>query len=127
MKDMSEEQIKQILKVLAANGGDYERTGRDLLLKADVIREVDIVVNKKYNATPRGMGPRHMEKYIVATTSCNRPWDPTDPKIIEARKAYEAGTHTMTTGRDGITRIMYLIPLRKKARSNNYFSELKVI
>lgn len=127
MQDMSEEQKKQIMEVLKANGGDYERTGRDLLLKADIIREVDILVNKKYSATPRARGPRHMEKYLVATTHCSVPWDAKDPAIIAARKAHEEGTHTMTTGRDGVTRLMYLIPLKKPAKKNKYFSELKVM
>lgn len=60
-----------------------------------------------------GEGPEHLRPYLVAR---KRPWElwdnATDP-VASARAAYEAGTHEMTTGRDGDWLILYLIPRKK--------------
>jgi hypothetical protein len=48
-------------------------------------------------------------------------WDNTEPAIAEARTKFEAGTHTMCTGRDGAWLLLYSIPLRKLDPKPGYF------
>jgi hypothetical protein len=68
-----------------------------------------------------GFGPEHMRKYIVGRKAVVGVWNNNDPQIAQARLDFEAGTHTMTTGRDGDWLLLYSIPLRKRDPKIGYF------
>lgn len=72
-------------------------------------------------ATYDGEGRPELRQFMMARKRANVPWDNDEPAIAEARRRYEAGTHTMCTGRDGEWLILYSIPLRKRDPKPDYF------
>lgn len=61
-----------------------------------------------------GRGRPELEQHLVAKMKPGASsWDNAIPEIAEARRRFEAGTHTMATGRDGRWLLLYSIPLRK--------------
>lgn len=58
-----------------------------------------------------GKGRPELQQFLVASRrASDREWDNADHGIIAARRALEAGTHVMTTGRDGQWLLLYSIP-----------------
>lgn len=90
---------------------------RDILPIIDDFNAVRGVRQERFG----GLGPEHLRKYAVARKNVLQTWDNDDLAIARAREAYEAGTHTMCTGRDGDWLILYSIPLRKRDPKPNYF------
>lgn len=73
-----------------------------------------------------GQGRPELAPYLVARMKPGgSSWDNTDPKIAEARARYEAGTHTLVTGRDGRWLLLYSIPLRKPQPARPDFFKLR--
>lgn len=70
-----------------------------------------------------GAGRPELRPYLVATRGpSERAWNNNDPAVVEARAKYAAGTHTLTTGRDGSVQLLYCIPLRQPSPANkDYF------
>lgn len=70
-----------------------------------------------------GKGRPELEQHLVASRrATDREWDNDDRGIIGARKAFEAGTHLMATGRDGQWLLLYCIPRTgAKDPKPNYF------
>jgi hypothetical protein len=69
-----------------------------------------------------GQGRPEMMKYRVGRRrATDRQWDNDDPYIAMARRLYEAGTHTLGTGRDGAWLLLYAIPQRKVTPRPGYF------
>lgn len=59
-----------------------------------------------------GRGRPEIQDFLIATRrAVDRAWNNDDPAIAEARAFYEAGTHTMATGRDGQWLLLYCFPL----------------
>lgn len=92
------------------------------------IRDV-LSVDEELSGRPRivreerfeGLGRPELRQFTVARKRAMAVWDVADPNIVEAREAYEAGTHDMATGRDGDWLILYSFPLRKSQPRPNYF------
>ena len=58
-----------------------------------------------------GNGRPDLRPFLVhIRRASDREWNNEDEKIAEARRAYEAGTHIMCTGRDGSWLLLYSIP-----------------
>lgn len=130
MKKVDAEVKDKILEVLRHNGGDYIAAAKTLALPSYLISLVDIVENRKFNYTPEGKGPKHLQKYIVAIRSLyiHSGWDNTNPDIIKARAAYDCGMAELATGRDGENLILYCIPRAKQDKKRKpYFSAPAVL
>jgi hypothetical protein len=71
-----------------------------------------------------GFGRPELQPFTMARRQATeRGWNNDDEGIISARAQYEAGTHEMTTGRDGQWLILYSIPRQRKAPSRlGYFT-----
>jgi hypothetical protein len=61
-----------------------------------------------------GEGRPDLRPYFVASARCSERWDNDDPGVALARDRYCAGTHTMATHRDGTTKFLCSIPLKRK-------------
>lgn len=104
------------------------KTARKVGVSADEVFSVIAKQKQRLDAPQErngGYGREELRPYLVArhVSNNNQPlWDNSDPDIAEARNAYEAGTHILTTGRDGSFRLLYSIP-RKGTRDPmpNYF------
>jgi len=90
---------------------------------ADAWAIIDKHKDDQFEERFEGRGRPELERYAIATRRASeRGWDNDAPAVAEARAAYEAGTHTMATGRDGQWLILYLIPLRRPVPARaNYF------
>lgn len=108
--ELSKEQEDHILEVLTKHRGSYSEVAKELRVPSGVVRQVDIVRNRKYNYTEAGRGPKHIQKYLIATTRTHTPWDNENPLIKKAREDYDAGKIEMCTGRDGLNLLLYAIP-----------------
>lgn len=92
------------------------RTAKKVGVSADEVFAVIAKQNQKQDAPEErhgGYGRETLRPYLVArhvSTNAQPLWDNSDPAIAEARTAYEAGTHILTTGRDGSFRLLYSIP-----------------
>jgi hypothetical protein len=51
--------------------------------------------------------PEIRDSLIAKRKATEREWNNSDPKIVEARRNYEKGTHIMATGRDGAWLLLY--------------------
>lgn len=125
MKEVDQETRDRILETLKHNGGDYIAAAKSLALPAYLISMVDIVAYGKFNYTPEGKGPKHLQKYIVAIRSLyiHSGWDNANPAIVKARKDYDAGLVELATGRDGANIILYSLPRKQKDHKRKpYFS-----
>ena len=100
----------KILAALEKNDGDYDLTAAEIHVSSIIVRETDIVENKRHNFTEEGIGPKHLQKYIVAVAKVHEGWDNTDETIREARDKYNRGEVEITTGRDGLNMMLYAIP-----------------
>lgn len=71
-----------------------------------------------------GFGKPELREHLVGRRKAmSAGWDNTDPEIAAARAAHEAGTHVMTTGRDGPWLLLYSIPRKGKPQpAPRYFS-----
>ena len=69
-----------------------------------------------------GMGRPELRAFFVARKKAWEAWDNTLAEVAEARARYEAGTHTLATGRDGQWLILYSIPLLHLDPRPHYFS-----
>ena len=69
-----------------------------------------------------GQGRPEMLKYLVGRRRVTaRQWDNSEPAVAKARADYEAGTHELTTGRDGGWLLLYSIPRKRIQPRPNYF------
>lgn len=118
----SEEQI--ILKNLEKYKGNSKRVATKLGISERAVITLDIMKNKKYNYTAEGLGPKHLQQYIIGvrSTFSDQGWGKSS-KIIEARKLYDQGLVEIATGRDGMNFILYAIPRREKINRKPYFSK----
>lgn len=112
MRYIPEGERIDILRVLKECKGDAVLASRSLGVSVSIIEWVDIVVNKKFNATPSGLGKPELQAYIVAMRSIFSydGWDNNSEVLIKARSDYEKGLVELTTGRDGVNLILYAIP-----------------
>jgi hypothetical protein len=62
-----------------------------------------------------GLGRPELQGFTVARKRPWELWDNNSEAVFAARAQYEAGTHEMTTGRDGDWLILYSIPRKKIA------------
>lgn len=69
-----------------------------------------------------GFGDPEKKKFLVARNLANQSWDNARPEVADARAKYEAGTHTMMTGRDGPYLLLYLFPRAVPQPRPNYFT-----
>ena len=51
-----------------------------------------------------------LRENLVGRNLATESWDNTRPEIKDAREKYEAGTHTLMTGRDGPYLLLYAVP-----------------
>lgn len=69
-----------------------------------------------------GDGRPAMFPYLAARRKVSDPsWDNDSAEVQVARSAFEAGTHTMATGRDGNWLLMYMIPQAQVTPRPDYF------
>jgi hypothetical protein len=71
-----------------------------------------------------GLGRPELQEFLVARKrGVGAQWDNNDPEIVLARARYEAGTHEMTTGRDGPWQLLYsIVRVRPAAPRPGYFT-----
>lgn len=94
------------------------------------LSDVFEIVNRNrevMNSTAERFGgfgrPEWVDFTVARRRILSETWDNTDEKISKARQDYEAGTHLMCTGRDGIWQILYSKPRNGKPDPQpNYFS-----
>lgn len=125
MTTTAEELLHQDVRVEFAKSRSYFRVARALGIPMEKVKAIlgeDTPPIQRRQALFGGRGRPEMEKYIIATTHVDQPWNNKDPEIAKGRFDYEAGTHEMMTGRDGDTLILYLIPRVKIDPRPNYFS-----
>lgn len=96
-------------------------------LKLDV-KDVWAVIDENPDAAVQnqehsgGEGRADLRRFIVATSKASERWDNDEPGVALARDRYCAGTHTMATHRDGATKFLCSIPLRRAvAPQPDYF------
>lgn len=68
-----------------------------------------------------GWGRPELRDFLVARTKAGTSWDNDEPEIAEARRAYEAGTVELCTGRDGRYLLLYAFPRKRKEPRPGYF------
>ena len=107
---LSTEKQNHVLQLLKLYKGDYKEVARHTLVPASVIKEIDIIKNKKHNFTEEGRGPKHLQKYLVARTRTHIAWDNENNDIKQAREKVDQGKATMCTGRDGMYLLLYCFP-----------------
>lgn len=120
--------VREVLETYKSTRNSPFKTARLCGINvAQVFEIVDANQDKVAEATERfgGKGRPEMEPYLVARRKVtDREWDNSLPEIVQARADYEAGTHTMATGRDGSWLLLYSIPLRRRVEAQpGYFSE----
>ena len=116
---------EQILQRLAENNGNFNLTAGEMKVSANHVRELHLINTKRFNATPEGLGPKKLQKYIVATKKVYEDWDNEAPKLSKARQDYDDGKIEMCTGRDGLNLIIYAFPKKKPSMENRpYFSKM---
>lgn len=76
-----------------------------------------------------GKGRPDLQDYIRASRRVNAGgWDNSDVGVRMARRAYEAGTHTMATHRDGAWLHLCSIPLRRPVKARpGYFTGKAIV
>jgi len=124
-KALTPEVIEDIIQVYKRTRSPFKtatETGVDV---ADVWKVVDenkdrmSVFEERYG----GRGRPDLQDFLVASRRAgDREWDNEDAGVAAARARYEAGTHTMATGRDGQWLLLYSIPLKWPSDPRpNYF------
>lgn len=69
-----------------------------------------------------GEGRPDLRPYFVASSRCSDRWDNDEPGVALARERFCAGTHTLATHRDGTTKFLCSIPLKRKVPAQpDYF------
>lgn len=97
------------------------------LLNLDVQQVWDVIEDNPERLTAiasrfGGDGRPALYPYLAARRKVSdASWDNDSPEIQQARADYEAGTHTMVTGRDGNWLLMYLIPQDRVTPRPDYF------
>ena len=112
-----------LLKSLEENNYDYEVVARNIKVSVITLKNIDVILNKKHSLTEEGLGPKHLQQYIIARRHVDDQdgWNNKDPKIVYAREAYNRGEVELMTGRDGNILNLYLIPRVTKGIKRNYF------
>lgn len=125
---MREEYVREELKEV---GGNVSKLARRLGLDYSETR-ARFGADSRPVRSPTGpmpgniqdLGRNGLERFVIAVKSASSTW-PTeyDEVIADARKKFEAGTHTMCqhTGANGWV-VLYLVPLKKPAQPNQFFS-----
>lgn len=103
--------------------GDVKKVSKTFGISEHLVAQIDIIRNKKYACTPKGTGPEHLKKYLVATRRADdrNGWDLSNPKILEARQNYDKGLGEIMTGRDGLFLNLYYIPRNVVRKDPMYF------
>lgn len=120
-------ELKEEIKIELWKHRSPSKVARNLGISIRKVLEVD----QELSGHPRivreerhdGLGRPELRQFTVARKRAMAVWDASDPKIIAAREAYEAGTHDMATGRDGDWLILYSIPVRKTNPRPSYFKQ----
>lgn len=69
-----------------------------------------------------GEGRPDLRPYFVSSTRCSDRWDNDEEGVALARKRFCDGTHTLATHRDGGTKFLVSIPLKRKVPAQpDYF------
>lgn len=69
-----------------------------------------------------GEGRPDLRRFFVAKSKTSERWDNDDAAIQMARDLFCAGSHTMATHRDGATKFLCLIPLKRNVPAQpDYF------
>lgn len=69
-----------------------------------------------------GEGREDIRRFFVASARASERWDNDEPGVALARERVCAGTHTMATHRDGSTKFLCSIPLKRRLPANpDYF------
>ena len=124
LTDITQEQKDQVIALLDKHGNNYDKVSKRVRLNLQIIYWIDVMENGKHNKTDKGLGPEHLQPYIIATRAIDdrKGWDNTNPKIIKARELYDEGLVEMSTGRDGMTLILYCIPRLDKEERKPLFA-----
>lgn len=121
----------EVLRMFHANPKRFSAFKASRKLGLPMSQVIDIVRKNKdapmIEETTRhdGHGREDLRPYIVAKRRAMGEWDNTDPNIIEARGRMEAGTHIMTTHRDGPWLLLLSIPRKHTLDPHpNYFQQV---
>lgn len=103
------------------------KTAKKLGVQITLVREVikDLPKIEPPNTSQfryDGFGDPKKKKYYVARMLATEVWNNEIPEVAEARRAFEAGTHNLGTGRDGPYIILYSFPQIVKTPRPGYFN-----
>lgn len=132
---MNEDTLSKVRAAYRLSGGNLAQVAKDLGLSVTECRQAfpqtPLVTRPLDDDGPtpgkdaKGVyevGRKALRSKIVAIRHCTSWWREEDRKVIaDARKRYDAGTHLMTTGRDGQWIILYSWKLRKPVTPQPYF------
>lgn len=119
------EQLEQDVREAYAKTHSIFRVAKTFDISLEKVKDIigdSLPKISRRQAVFGGQGRPEMRKYLIASKSVDDQWDNADISIADARQKYERGTHEMTTGRDGDTLLLYLIPRAVVKPRPNYFS-----
>lgn len=117
---------KQLMKQYRRTKSPFKAAKAVGISVADAWPIIDKYKDDMFEERHGGLGRPELRPHIVTTRlSSERDWDNDDPAVRRARAQHEAGTHILTTGRDGRTLILYAIPRsgRKDPRPDYFTTE----
>ena len=132
---MNEDTLNKVREAYRANGGNLAQVAKDLGLSITDCRQAfpqTALVTRSFDdegpmpgRDDEGnyeVGRKALRSKIVALRHCTGWWREEDRQAINmARKRYDAGTHFLTTGRDGQWIILYSWKRRKAVTPQPYF------
>lgn len=131
---MNEDIQNRVREAYRANGGNLHQVAQELGLPLTDCRQafpVQPVLTRSFDDEPQPnrdknghleVGRKSLRPKIVAVRLATSWWRPEDRDAIRnARKSYDAGTHILTTGRDGQWIVLYAIKRRKPVAPQSYF------
>lgn len=129
LEEYKDELKNKIISALAEFNGSYRKVSEKLgNVSNDIIRNVDIIHNKRYNYTEEGMGKPELRRYLVGRRNrfYTPEWNNKDPKIAKARQLYDDGKVEIVQALDGFHVLLYAIPRRVvDTKRKPYFSYIE--
>ena len=123
MRELTENEKYNVRRELESNGGNIVAAAKNLGIHQNLIAKMKIKDERLFNYTESSFGPKHMQKYLVASRSVFMVdgWDNKNKEIAKARRDYDAGLIELATGRDGEHLLLYAIPRKNTVKRKAYF------
>lgn len=115
---------EEIAEIYIECGGDLQKVAERLGLSVDQLNVTPPAPRPvSLRKPPVDPGQAALRKHIVSMRHADSSiWPKIDePKILDARTKYEAGTHEITQGRDRNWFILYCIPRVQRTGARKFF------